>query len=37
MVLQYKTAVFWSSFIGLGAFNWGMDILLSATVLVKIS
>ena len=35
MVLQYKTAVLWSAFIGLGAFNWGMDVLVSINVPVK--
>jgi len=29
MVLQYKTAVLWSAFIGLAAINWGMDVLVS--------
>jgi hypothetical protein len=37
MILQYKTAVFWSTFIGLGAFNWGMDVLVSSNIPVKIS
>jgi hypothetical protein len=29
MILQYKTAVFWSAFMGLAAINWGMDVLVS--------
>lgn len=36
MILQYKTAVLWSTFIGLGAFNWGMDVLVSTNIPVKI-
>jgi hypothetical protein len=35
MVLQYKTAVFWSAFIGLGAFNWGMDVLAGTNIPIK--
>jgi hypothetical protein len=29
MILQYKTAVFWSAFMVLAAINWGMDVLVS--------
>lgn len=30
MVIQYKKAVLWSAFMGLGAVNWGLDVLVSA-------
>jgi hypothetical protein len=36
MLLQYKTAVLCSTFIGLGAFNWEMDVLVSTNIPVKI-
>jgi MFS transporter, SP family, general alpha glucoside:H+ symporter len=29
MIIQYKTAVLWSAFMGLAAINWGMDVLVS--------
>jgi hypothetical protein len=29
MVLQYKTSVLWSAFMGLAAINWGMDVLVN--------
>lgn len=29
VVVQYKTAVLWSAFMGLGAINWGLDVLVS--------
>jgi hypothetical protein len=28
MVLQYRTAILWSAFMGLAAINWGMDVLV---------
>lgn len=30
MAIQYKSAVLWSAFMGLGAINWGLDVLVSA-------
>ncbi|TVY81109.1 General alpha-glucoside permease [Lachnellula suecica] len=33
LALKYKTAVFWSAFIGLASINWGMDTLLSNGVI----
>lgn len=29
LAMQYKMAILWSAFIGLGALNWGLDILVS--------
>ena len=28
MIAKYKSAVFWSSFVGLAGINWGMDVLV---------
>lgn len=33
MAIQYKSAVLWSAFMGLGAINWGLDVLLSNGVI----
>jgi hypothetical protein len=32
MVIQYKAAVLWSAFVGLGAINWGMDVLVRDSI-----
>ena len=36
MVVQYKTAVLWSAFMGLAAINWGMDVLVSTLQKTKL-
>ncbi|TVY47412.1 General alpha-glucoside permease [Lachnellula occidentalis] len=33
MVLRYRGAIIWSAFIGLAGINWGMDVLLSSSVI----
>ncbi|TVY13181.1 General alpha-glucoside permease, partial [Lachnellula arida] len=33
MVLRYRGAIIWSAFIGLASINWGMDVLLSSSVI----
>jgi hypothetical protein len=34
MVTQYRPAITWAAFMGLGAINWGMDVLVSVKRLV---
>ncbi|KUJ16433.1 general substrate transporter [Mollisia scopiformis] len=33
LLSQYRAAILWSAFMGLGAINWGMDVLLSNGVI----
>jgi hypothetical protein len=35
MVVQYRTAISWSAFMGLGAINWGLDVLVRVMIYLE--